>query len=77
VLESDEWRRRIDSIPTKTVRDFPDRALIATLTYGLARVTAALTMKVKPCAAASSAKARWSTVSGALTPLFNGGPRNG
>jgi len=47
VLESDEWRRLIDSIPTDTVRDLRDRALIATLTYGFARVTAALTMKVE------------------------------
>ena len=47
VLESDEWRRLIDSIPTETVRDLRDRALIATLTYGFARVTAALTMKVE------------------------------
>ncbi len=47
VLEADEWRRLIDSIPTETVRDLRDRALIATLTYGFARVTAALTMKVE------------------------------
>ena len=47
VLESDEWRRLIDRIPTETVRDLRDRALIATLTYGFARVTAALTMKVE------------------------------
>jgi site-specific recombinase XerD len=47
VLESGEWRRLIDSIPTDTVRDLRDRALIATLTYGFARVTAALTMKVE------------------------------
>jgi site-specific recombinase XerD len=47
VLEADEWRRLIDSIPTDTVRDLRDRALIATLTYGFARVTAALTMKVE------------------------------
>lgn len=47
VLEGDEWRRLIDSIPTETVRDLRDRALIATLTYGFARVTAALTMKVE------------------------------
>jgi site-specific recombinase XerD len=46
VLEGDEWRRLIDSIPTKTVRDLRDRALIATLTYGFARITAALTMTV-------------------------------
>ena len=47
VLEADEWRRLIDSIPTDTVRDLRDRALIATLTYGFARITAALTMKVE------------------------------
>ena len=47
VLEADEWRKLIDSIPTETVRDLRDRALIATLTYGFARITAALTMKVE------------------------------
>jgi integrase len=47
VLESDEWRQLIDSIPIATVRDLRDRALIATLAYGFARVTAALTMKVE------------------------------
>jgi len=47
VLEDPEWRRLIDSIPTKTVRDLRDRALIATLTYGFARIGAALKMKVE------------------------------
>ena len=47
VLEGDEWRRLIDSIPTETVRDLRDRALIATLTYGFARITAALRMRVE------------------------------
>ena len=47
VLEADEWRRLIDSIPTNTVRDLRDRALIATLSYSFARITAALTMKVE------------------------------
>ena len=47
VLEGEEWRRLIDSIPTETVRDLRDRALIATLTYGFARITAALRMKVE------------------------------
>jgi site-specific recombinase XerD len=47
VLEGDEWRRLIDSIPTETPRDLRDRALIATLTYGFARITAALRMKVE------------------------------
>jgi site-specific recombinase XerD len=37
----------IDTIPTDTVRDLRDRALIATLTYGLARVGAALKMRVE------------------------------
>ena len=37
----------IDSIPTKTVRDLRDRALIATLSYSFARITAALKMKVE------------------------------
>ncbi len=47
VPEGDEWRWLIDSIPTETVRDLRDRALIATLTYGFARITAALRMKVE------------------------------
>jgi site-specific recombinase XerD len=47
VLEADEWRKLIDSIPTDTLRDLRDRALIATLTYSFARITAALTMKVE------------------------------
>jgi integrase len=46
VLEGKEWRRLIDAIPTDTVRDLRDRALIATLTYGFARVGAALKMRV-------------------------------
>jgi site-specific recombinase XerD len=33
VLDAKEWRKLIDSIPTETVRDLRDRALIATLTY--------------------------------------------
>src|SRR6202012_4165613 len=37
----------IDAIPTDTVRDLRDRALIATLTYSFARITAALKMKVE------------------------------
>ena len=36
----------LDSIPSVTLREPPDRALIVTLTYSLARVTAALKMKV-------------------------------
>ncbi len=35
----------IDAIPTDTVRDLRDRALIATLTYSFARVGAALKMR--------------------------------
>ena len=47
VLDGTEWRRLIDSIPTGTVRDLRDRALIATLTYSFARIGAALKMKVE------------------------------
>jgi site-specific recombinase XerD len=47
VLDGAEWRRLIDSILTETVRDLRDRALIATLTYGFARIGAALKMKVE------------------------------
>ena len=47
VLEGAEWRRLIDAIPTETVRDLRDRALIATLTYSFARIGAALKMKVE------------------------------
>jgi site-specific recombinase XerD len=47
VLDAKEWRKLLDSIPTETVRDLRDRALIATLTYSFARITAALTMKVE------------------------------
>jgi integrase len=37
----------LDSIPTVTLRDLRDRALIATLTYSFARINAALKMKVE------------------------------
>ncbi len=47
VLDGKEWRRLIDAIPTDTVRDLRDWALIATLTYSFARITAALKMKVE------------------------------
>jgi integrase len=47
VLEGKEWRRLIDAIPTDTARDLRDRALIATLTYGFARIGAALKMRVE------------------------------
>jgi hypothetical protein len=38
VLDGKEWHRLIDAIPTDTVRDLRDRALIATLTYSFARI---------------------------------------
>ncbi|HYZ22762.1 MAG TPA: site-specific integrase, partial [Rhodopila sp.] len=47
VLDAGDWRKLLDSIPTDTVRDLRDRALIATLTYAFARITAALRMKVE------------------------------
>lgn len=47
VLDGGEWRKLIDSIPTETVRDLRDRALITTLTYSFARIGAALKMKVE------------------------------
>jgi site-specific recombinase XerD len=47
VLDAADWRKLLDSIPTDTVRDLRDRALIATLTYSFARITAALKMKVE------------------------------
>src|SRR5712671_7025149 len=47
VLEGDEWRKLLGSIPTTTLRDLRDRALIATLTYSFARINAALKMKVE------------------------------
>jgi site-specific recombinase XerD len=47
VLDGKEWHTLIDSIPPETVRDLRDRALIATLTYSFARITAALRMKVE------------------------------
>jgi integrase len=47
VLEGAEWRALVNAIPTDTVRDLRDRALIATLTYSFARVGAALAMKVE------------------------------
>jgi site-specific recombinase XerD len=47
VLDGTEWRKLIDSISATTLRDLRDRALIATLTYSFARITAALTMKVE------------------------------
>jgi site-specific recombinase XerD len=47
VLDGPDWRRLLDAIPTEAVRDRRDRALIATLTYSFARITAALKMKVE------------------------------
>jgi site-specific recombinase XerC len=47
VLDGKEWRKLLDAIPTDTVRDLRDRALIATLTYSFARITAAVNMKVE------------------------------
>jgi site-specific recombinase XerD len=47
VLDGAEWRRLLDAIPTSTVRDLRDRALIATLTYSFARIGAALAMRVE------------------------------
>jgi site-specific recombinase XerD len=47
VLEGAEWRTLLDSIPTVALRDLRDRALIATLTYSFARITAALKMRVE------------------------------
>jgi site-specific recombinase XerD len=47
VLDGAEWRKLLDAIPTDTVRDLRDRALIATLTYSFARIGAAVKMKVE------------------------------
>jgi integrase len=47
VLDGKEWRKPFVTIPTDTVRDLRDRALIATLTYSFARINAALKMKVE------------------------------
>jgi site-specific recombinase XerD len=47
VLDAKEWRKLLDAIPTDTVRDLRDRALIATLTYSFARITAALKMRIE------------------------------
>jgi site-specific recombinase XerD len=41
VLDSREWRQLLATIPTETVRDLRDGALIATLTYSFARIGAA------------------------------------
>jgi hypothetical protein len=39
-LDATDWRKLIDAIPTDAVRDARDRALIATLTYSFARISA-------------------------------------
>jgi hypothetical protein len=41
----DERWKLLASIPAMTLRDLRDRALIATLTYSFARITAALKMQ--------------------------------
>jgi site-specific recombinase XerC len=47
VLDGKQWRKLFDAIPTDTVCDRRDRALIATLTCFFARISAALTTKVE------------------------------
>jgi site-specific recombinase XerD len=47
VLEGADWRRLIDTIPTETVRDLRERALMATLTYSFARIGEASKMRVE------------------------------
>jgi integrase len=47
VLDGTEWRKLLAAIPTETVRDLRDRALIGTLTYSFARIGAALKLKVE------------------------------
>ena len=47
VLDGKKGCALLDSMPTATVRDLRDRALIAILTYSLVRVSAALTMKIE------------------------------
>ncbi|MDE2774290.1 MAG: tyrosine-type recombinase/integrase [Gemmatimonadota bacterium] len=47
VLSAAECRRFLRSIPVETVGGLRDRALIATMTYSFARVSAALAMNVK------------------------------
>jgi site-specific recombinase XerD len=47
VLDGKEWHKLLDTIPTDTLRDLRDRALISTLTYSFARINPALKMKVE------------------------------
>jgi hypothetical protein len=49
VFEADAWRKLLKSIPTTTLRDLRDRALIAMLTYSFARLTAALKERGRHC----------------------------
>jgi site-specific recombinase XerD len=45
VLKGAEWRKLLKSIPDTTLHDLRDRALIATLTFSFARITAALKIR--------------------------------
>ena len=47
VLTAAEWRQLVDRIPVTTPRDLRDRALITTLTYTFARISAALALRVE------------------------------
>ncbi len=47
VLTPQEWRRLLDSIPARSTRDLRDRALICTLTYAFAPISAALALHVR------------------------------
>ena len=47
VLTAAEWRLLVDRIPDTTLRDLRDRALITTLTYTFARISAALALRVE------------------------------
>ncbi len=47
VLSAAECRRFLRSVPVETIGGLRDRALIATMTYSFARVSAALAMNVK------------------------------
>ena len=47
VLDGAEWCKLLNSIPAASLRDLRDRALIATLSYSFARITAALKMKIE------------------------------
>lgn len=47
VLSADEARQLIQSIPTDTIGGLRDRAIIATMTYTFARITATVKMNVR------------------------------